>query len=1028
MQRSLIKLSVAFIFSLLIVAVLILILPNVSFAQNSDQNLSDFANSAGIETTSSLPTIIGRIVQVFLAVLGIILILLIIYGGWIWMSSAGDPAKIEKAKKIIINAIIGVIVVSLAFAIATFVMNALSGTGIRGGRGSVIPGGPNDWNRSMIGRGPIESVYPTPNQRDVSIDTQIVVSFKEAIDAATIYDLATNKILDNIEICQVDDKNYNCIASSTFDATDFANSTANSTPDNKTFVFTPNKYLGLADSGNRIFKVKLKSGIEKISGESVFKGGYYEWVFETNGKLDLNPPKIVAANVYPTPDDQSDSYSLVDKPSTGQSSIVFSSADISPELPLRMGSAAADMSAFIGQPLAVEIKSQSAQIPSEHKVYLKTDSGFELSAPSTPVQISFTVNGDATKVTLSSANANVLKLPSATLSISGNRINFGNGLYVETNGGPFVQGSSWDFYLANKDEGKTFIVKSNNAEYNYLFVNDSETRTSIARSGKDYFAVKSTGVVASTVKNLADKINSTASQLVVAGNSGGILDIQAKLAGGAGNAIQIGKTSSALQFLTGGVSQAWGRNTAGANGALDPYNNSLFQITFDKPINPISLNPANVIVRYDSDQNGSLDTVIQASSSISNQYKTITLRGPFECGKNSCGESITCWMPVNSALPTSTKFEIELAAAKLKVCSGSDNGWCGNSGSDSAGFGGSCTTGSRCSKNIGGQTVFYPKTGDASSGIADLSGNSFNGNFNSYSYTSNGSAFNLGISEGRSGNPTSDGFSGMNPFVLIDSKPIAAPTLGDNIRWNFFLSSEIDVASPLIKSIFPIGGQEFGIIDGEQSNQPVEVQFDRLMDSSSFRPGWGYATSTAYKEWFDRYFVLSTINSGANPIGYWLGKTEGDGDNDGWSDYTRALIYHNNFDNSVQYGPLAGSAIRSITQNCFLPGSGPKYAGDTIYNSNATNTCAYESRSSTSTIGCVSDTSLGDAKVNSNNPASYAHMKCAQIEGAVECAGTKTCKPFYEGAGVNVAGSWVITIDHPTSISGRTGCCFGKCQ
>ncbi|MFA6422732.1 MAG: Ig-like domain-containing protein, partial [Candidatus Buchananbacteria bacterium] len=222
MQRSLIKFNAVLLLGLIIVAVFIFILPDTSFAQTvtqSSQNINQFVDSAGLKTEASLATIIGRIVQIFLAILGVLLILFIIYGGWIWMSSQGDPGKVEKARKIIINAIIGVIVISLAFAIATFVMGFLNGTFGRGGSGGpTIPGGPDDWNRSMIGRGPIESVYPTPNQRGVSIDTQVVVTFKMAMDASTIYNTSTKIITNNIEICEADSVNYNCLntATSTF--------------------------------------------------------------------------------------------------------------------------------------------------------------------------------------------------------------------------------------------------------------------------------------------------------------------------------------------------------------------------------------------------------------------------------------------------------------------------------------------------------------------------------------------------------------------------------------------------------------------------------------------------------------------------------------------------------------------------------------------------------------------------------------------------------------------------------------------
>ena len=795
----------------------------------------------------------------------------------------------------------------------------------------------------------------------------------------------------------------------------------------------PGKYLGFNDGVNRIFKVKLKAGIKKINGESVFKDGYYEWVFQTNGKLDLNPPKIVATDVYPAPDDKPlggpDIYKLVDQPIASQMSTSVS--DFSPDLPLRLGDSSTNMKPFVGQALSVDIE-PSGEVPSKLDVKVKTDSGFSFNGPSVPTPVSFTITSDGKGATFSDDVKGYFGLDTTSVSTTGNRINFGNGLYVETNGAPFYQGSSYTFYVAKNSDGGLFIISNPNNEYRYLFVIASDTRSIITKASKQYFAVKKGADDNASVKNLSDKINETAGEIVQATSTDTNLIIKAKLAGAAGDSIKIGKSDSAMVNLTGGVSQDWGRsNNSGITGMFDPYNNSLFQITFDKPINPMSLEANNVIVKYDSNADDVVDAVVFASSSLSNQYKTITLKGPYECGKNSCGETVTCWSNSTPLLPTSTKFEISVEAARLRTCDGGPNTWCGSvgDGSTAVGFGGTCSDGARCSKSVSGQTVFYPKTDKPSSGISDLSGNSLNGNFNSYSYSENGSSYVLGVSEGRSTSTgsTAYGYSGKNPFILTTSTPIADSSFGDSIKWSFYLSSEIDLSSPLVKTIFPTGNQDFGIVDGEQSNEPVKVTFDRLMDSSSLKPGWGYSASTTAKEWFERYLVLGTITTGANPVGYWVGKTDDDSNNDGWSDVTSALVYHNNYDNSVQYGPLGGSGLRSITQNCFLPGSGPKYAADKVRNSS--NSCEYVSKSSTTTSGCVSDPDLDNERVVPSNPASYAHMKCSQIEGAVNNC-NKECHPFYNNTDVRISGSWVITLDHPTSTppDGRTGCCFGKCE
>lgn len=78
--------------------------------------------------------LIANIIRVVLGFLGIIAIILILYAGYLWMTSAGDPQKIDKAKKILISAAIGLIIILLSFAIATFILNKLyDATGATGG-------------------------------------------------------------------------------------------------------------------------------------------------------------------------------------------------------------------------------------------------------------------------------------------------------------------------------------------------------------------------------------------------------------------------------------------------------------------------------------------------------------------------------------------------------------------------------------------------------------------------------------------------------------------------------------------------------------------------------------------------------------------------------------------------------------------------------------------------------------------------------------------------------------------------------
>lgn len=70
---------------------------------------------------------IGIVIQSLLGLLGVIFILLIIYAGIIWMLAEGEEAKVEKAQRILKNAIIGLVVVVSAYAISYFVISAFQG-------------------------------------------------------------------------------------------------------------------------------------------------------------------------------------------------------------------------------------------------------------------------------------------------------------------------------------------------------------------------------------------------------------------------------------------------------------------------------------------------------------------------------------------------------------------------------------------------------------------------------------------------------------------------------------------------------------------------------------------------------------------------------------------------------------------------------------------------------------------------------------------------------------------------------------
>ncbi len=68
-----------------------------------------------------LPTVVGTIVQGLLASLGVVFLILIIAGGYQWMTAAGAEEKITKAKGLIVNAVIGLIIVLGSYILYSFI-------------------------------------------------------------------------------------------------------------------------------------------------------------------------------------------------------------------------------------------------------------------------------------------------------------------------------------------------------------------------------------------------------------------------------------------------------------------------------------------------------------------------------------------------------------------------------------------------------------------------------------------------------------------------------------------------------------------------------------------------------------------------------------------------------------------------------------------------------------------------------------------------------------------------------------------
>jgi len=94
--------------------------------ETSKNMVANVGTAAGIQTTSGgLTDIIGKLINIFLGFLGVIFLVLMLYAGFLWMTAQGEEAKVKKAKDMITQAVIGLIIVVAAFAISNFVLASL---------------------------------------------------------------------------------------------------------------------------------------------------------------------------------------------------------------------------------------------------------------------------------------------------------------------------------------------------------------------------------------------------------------------------------------------------------------------------------------------------------------------------------------------------------------------------------------------------------------------------------------------------------------------------------------------------------------------------------------------------------------------------------------------------------------------------------------------------------------------------------------------------------------------------------------
>jgi len=117
--------------SLIILSSLLISSAQAAPSSSMIDNLKTVGGQSYDATTSgdTLINNIAALIKTALGLLGFIFVILTIYAGFLWMTAGGNENNVKKAKGIMTNAVIGLIIVVSAYAVTWFIFANLSDIG-----------------------------------------------------------------------------------------------------------------------------------------------------------------------------------------------------------------------------------------------------------------------------------------------------------------------------------------------------------------------------------------------------------------------------------------------------------------------------------------------------------------------------------------------------------------------------------------------------------------------------------------------------------------------------------------------------------------------------------------------------------------------------------------------------------------------------------------------------------------------------------------------------------------------------------
>lgn len=105
--------------------VLLLVGPVVTVAQVPDVNSPEFTNMASefnLGTNTDFKQVIINLVKVILGFLGLLSVIIVLYGGFRWMTALGNEERVSLARGTLSSGLVGLIIILSSYALTAYIL------------------------------------------------------------------------------------------------------------------------------------------------------------------------------------------------------------------------------------------------------------------------------------------------------------------------------------------------------------------------------------------------------------------------------------------------------------------------------------------------------------------------------------------------------------------------------------------------------------------------------------------------------------------------------------------------------------------------------------------------------------------------------------------------------------------------------------------------------------------------------------------------------------------------------------------